>query len=45
MGARKTVILKITILRHLSDRVGNNNEKNDVESHVICTQDSGHIKN
>ena len=22
MGARKTVILKITILRHLSDRVG-----------------------
>ena len=33
MGARKTVILKITILRHLSDRVGNNNEKNDVESH------------
>ena len=23
----------MTILRHLSDRVGNNNEKNDVESH------------
>ena len=42
MGARKTVILKITILRHLSDRVGNNNEKNDVESHVICTPFTGH---
>ena len=33
MGARKTVILKNYYFRHLSDRFGNNNEKNDVESH------------
>ena len=37
MGARKTVILKITILRHLSDRVGNINEKNDVESKDLAS--------